>query len=87
MTDRRREAGRRIEDYHGHYREYLAESSDIDDPRRRCFADLAADAGRSCRLGRSIVDEYGAVRDQIGVELLSGVPETLESLEEGARSP
>ena len=69
-----------IEDYHDRYRDYLEESADIADLRRRCFADLAVDAGRDAETGRAVADAYAELRDRTAVELLPGAHDVIDAL-------
>ncbi|ELY57571.1 HAD family hydrolase [Natronolimnohabitans innermongolicus] len=69
-----------VDDYYGRYRTYLEESSGADDLRRRCFADLAVDAGYDRETGRAVADAYGEYRDREAVEPLPGARNVLETL-------
>ncbi|MFC4542267.1 HAD family hydrolase [Halosolutus amylolyticus] len=74
-----------LEDYHDLYGDYLAESTDVEDLRRRCFADLAVEAGHDRETGRAVADEFAAVRDQDAVDLLPGAREAVEALSDRYR--
>ncbi|MDQ2049766.1 HAD family hydrolase [Natronolimnohabitans sp. A-GB9] len=69
-----------IEDYYGRYRDYLEESDDAADLRRRCFADLAVDAGYDRDTGRAVAEAYGEFRDREAVELVPGARDVVETL-------
>ncbi|RQG91089.1 HAD family hydrolase [Natrarchaeobius halalkaliphilus] len=69
-----------IDAYHGQYGDYLEESADIEDLRRRCFGDLAVATGYDRETGWTVAQEYATVRDGAGVERLPGVRRVLESL-------
>ncbi|WP_265112331.1 HAD family hydrolase [Halosolutus halophilus] len=74
-----------VEEYHDLYSDYLAESTDADDLRRRCFAELAVDAGHDRETGRVVADEFAAVRDQEAVDPLPGAREAVEALSDRYR--
>ncbi|MFB6073333.1 MAG: HAD family hydrolase [Halobacterium sp.] len=67
-------------DYRGTYGDY-ADADTVDELRRACFADLAADAGRDPESGRAVADAFAAERDQTRVELLPGARELLDAIE------
>lgn len=69
-----------IEEYHDRYRDYLEASADADDLRRRCFTDLAVDAGHGPETGQAVADAYAAIRDQEAVELVPGAREAVTEL-------
>ncbi|WP_440764650.1 HAD family hydrolase [Natronorubrum sp. DTA7] len=69
-----------VEDYYGRYRDYLEASTDADDLRRRCFADLALDAGHGREAGHAVAETFSEVRDQEAVELLPGARDVLDAL-------
>ncbi|RQH00471.1 HAD family hydrolase [Natrarchaeobius oligotrophus] len=74
-----------IEAYQTRYDDYLEESADVEDLRRRCFGDLAVEAGLDRETGWTVADEYGTVRDGAGVELLPGARDALEHFAEEYR--
>lgn len=67
-------------DYFGRYDDYLDETDGIDGLRATCFADLAAERGRSPDLGRAVAEAYARERDQTNVDLLPGAAEAVEHL-------
>ena len=69
-----------IDDYYGRYRDYLEDSTNATDLRRRCFADLAAEAGYDRETGRAVADSFSEVRDQGAVELLPGARTVVDAL-------
>lgn len=69
-----------VDEYHERYGDFLGSSTCVDDLRRRCFTDLAVDAGHDRETGRSVAEEYAAIRDQAAVELLPGAREAIEAL-------
>ncbi|QSW99153.1 HAD family hydrolase [Haloterrigena alkaliphila] len=69
-----------IDDYYDGYRNYLEESTDIVDLRRRCFADLAVAAGHDRETGRAVADAYADLRDREAVELVPGARDVIDAL-------
>lgn len=69
-----------VDDYYGRYRDYLEDSGAITDLRRRCFGDLAVEAGRDRAVGRAVADAYAEIRDREAVELLPGARDVVETL-------
>ena len=67
-------------EYYDRYRDYLETSADIEDLRRRCFADLVAERGGDPAVGRAVADAYAAVRDQRAVDPLPGAREAIDAL-------
>lgn len=67
-------------EYEARYDEFLDEAASIEELRERCFAALAADAGRDPSIGRELAAAYAAERDHANVRALPGVTETLSAL-------
>jgi putative hydrolase of the HAD superfamily len=67
-------------DYHARYAEFVDESDDIEELRERCFAALAADAGREPVLGREVARAFADERDHTAVDPLPGTAAAVERL-------
>lgn len=74
-----------VTDYYARYDEYLEESSGIDDLRRQCFGDLAAESGYDRDLGVAVAAAYSRERDQRAVAVLDGAREALDALDRDHR--
>ncbi|MFC7046591.1 HAD family hydrolase [Halobacteriaceae archaeon GCM10025711] len=74
-----------IEEYVARFESYVDDSDDVDDVRRRAFADIAAEKGREPELGRSVAGAFAAERDHTRVRLLPGAADLVESLAEDHR--
>lgn len=70
------------QDYYGRFEEYLEDAADVVELRRRCFADLAAEAGEDPALGRRLADAYEAERDPHAVEAIPDAPAVIEAFRE-----
>jgi putative hydrolase of the HAD superfamily len=68
------------DDYVATYDDYAEQADSIDDLRRRCFADLAADRGLTPDDGRAVADAYTRTRDQTAVEPLPGAAAAVDAL-------
>lgn len=68
------------DDYVASYDDYAERADSIDDLRRRCFADLAADRGLAPDDGRAVADAYTETRDQTAVEPLPGAIAAVDAL-------
>jgi putative hydrolase of the HAD superfamily len=68
-------------DYRAAYGAYADDADSIDDLRRACFTDLAAEAGRDPDDGRRVAAAFDAVRDQTRVERLPGAREFVVSVD------
>lgn len=69
-------------EYHARYPEFVDETDTVEKLRRRCFAAIAADAGRDPDLGRALADHFAAERDHRNVRPLPGAHDALERLAE-----
>ncbi|WP_121822492.1 HAD family hydrolase [Halostella salina] len=69
-----------VDEYHARYEEFLAETDDMVELRRECFAALAADRDRDPDLGRAVADAFAAERDHGNVRPLPGAAEAVERL-------
>jgi HAD superfamily hydrolase (TIGR01509 family) len=67
--------------YRAAYEDYADEADTIDELRRNCFADLAADAGRDPEVGVAVADAYASERDQTRVEPVPGAHDLLAALD------
>lgn len=74
-----------VADYYDRYDGYLAASSGIDDLRRRCFGDLAVEAGLDREAGVAVAEAYARERDQRDVVVLDGAREALADLDDDYR--
>lgn len=68
-------------EYEARFGEFVDESDDMRDLRRRCFAAIASDCGRAPEVGRSVARAYAAERDHANVTFLGGAREALEILD------
>ncbi|WP_290819405.1 HAD family hydrolase [Halovivax sp.] len=70
----------RAAEYADRYPDYLEASVDVEDLRRRCFADLVAERGGDPAVGEAVADAYATERDQRAVDPLPGAREALDAL-------
>ncbi|WP_049915333.1 HAD family hydrolase [Natrialba taiwanensis] len=74
-----------IDAYYDRYRDYLEDSTDIRDLRRRCFGDLTVAAGEDRSIGEAVADAFAEVRAQESVEPLPGARRVVDQLGEEYR--
>jgi FMN phosphatase YigB (HAD superfamily) len=67
-------------DYEARYGEFAEESEDVQDLRKRCFADIARETGRDPEVGRAVARAYAAERDHTRVDTLPGAHRALDAL-------
>ncbi|WP_159899850.1 HAD family hydrolase [Salinirussus salinus] len=68
-------------DYEARYGEFAEESEDVQDLRKRCFADIAREEGRDPEVGRAVARAYAAERDHTRVDPLPGAHRALNALD------
>ncbi|MFC3477123.1 HAD family hydrolase [Halobacterium litoreum] len=68
-------------DYRAAYGDYADDADTVNELRRACFADLAADAGHGPETGRAVADAFAETRDQTRVECLPGARDLLDVLD------
>ena len=71
--------------YVARYRDHLEASDDMADLRRRCFEELALEAGHGRETGRAVAAAYSELRNAGGVEPLPGAREVVTALGEEYR--
>lgn len=74
-----------VVDYHARYPEFVDDTDEIEELRRRCFAAIATDRGYDAETGHALADAFAAERDHGDVEPLPGAHDALEHLAEDHR--